>query len=126
MIKPGAKVGIVTADAKNLTERHLRGGGIDPETVATIGLEDCPLFQEMAYQDRHDIDFERLDAEVRSVTRELLRRDSGVEALLLECSLLPPFAASVQQEFGFPVFDFTTMITMVHSALVRKPFAGYL
>lgn len=122
----GRKVGIVTADGRSLTERHLAGAGIDPATVCCIGLEDSAVFCEMAYADRHDLDLDAMDAAVRDAVRALLRREPAIGALLLECSLLPPYAASVQAEFGLPVFDFTTMINMIHSTLVRSPFAGYL
>jgi hypothetical protein len=80
----------------------------------------------MAYEERHELDLGNLDHEVRSVIRDLIECEPTIGALLLECSLLPPYAASVQREFGLPVFDFTTMINMVHSTLVRAPFQGYL
>ena len=126
MLKPGAKVGVVTADGRALTERHLKGAGIDPDTIAVVGLEDCATFQQMAYEERHELDLGHLDHEVRSIIRDLIEREPTIGALLLECSLLPPYAASVQREFGLPVIDFTTMINMVHSTLVRAPFQGYL
>lgn len=122
----GRKVGIVTADGGSLTTRHLTGAGIDPGRVAWIGLENSGVFCEMAYEDRHDLSLEAMGAAVGDAVRTLLAREPAIGALLLECSLLPPYAARVQAEFGLPVFDFTTMINMVHAALVRVPFAGYL
>ncbi|WP_439397563.1 hypothetical protein ACRQ5Q_10510 [Bradyrhizobium sp. PMVTL-01] len=44
--------------------------------------------------------------------------------LLLECGDLPPYAASVQQATGVPVFDFTSMIEFFIRGLIRKPFTG--
>jgi len=38
---------------------------------------------------------------------------------------LPPYAAAVQRATGLPVFDFTHLVTMVHDACVRRPFAGF-
>jgi hypothetical protein len=40
--------------------------------------------------------------------------------------LLPPYAVSLQRELGLPVYDFTSMISLVHGALVRVPFMGFL
>ena len=40
------------------------------------------------------------------------------------CSLLPPFAHSIQDASQLPVFDFTTLVNMVHASLIRKPFEG--
>jgi hypothetical protein len=54
---------------------------------------------------------------------EDLVADSGdIRALLLECANLPPYAAAVQAAVSLPVYDFTTMLGQVWSALVRRPF----
>ncbi|MFP4210512.1 MAG: aspartate/glutamate racemase family protein [Alkalispirochaeta sp.] len=52
--------------------------------------------------------------------------ESNLGAILLECSLLPPYAAAVQARTGLPVFDYNTMIRYVHSAVVRRRFTGYM
>lgn len=126
MLRPGRRVGVVTADGRNLTERHLAGAGVDPQDVAVAGLEDCPLFEEMSYQDRHDIDLARLETEVVGVARRLVESGNSLGAILLECSLLPPYAAAVQKAVGLPVFDFTHLVTMVQHAIIRPPYGGYL
>ncbi len=126
MLKPGRRVGVITADSRMLTERHLHGAGVDPGIVAIAGLEGCPQFEEMAYQDRHDIDLQRLEREVVDVAAGLVEADRSVGALLLECSLLPPYAAAVQRATRLPVFDFTHLVTMVHDAVARRPFVGFL
>ena len=126
MLKPRHRVGIVTADARHLTARHFAGAGVDPETVVVAGMESGPEFEEVVCQDRHDLDVERMQAEVVEVSRALVARHPDVRALLLECSLLPPFAHAVQAATRLPVFDFTTLVTMVHAALVRRPFEGHL
>ena len=125
-LRSGRKVGIITADSRTLGPRHLDAVGIDPSTIAVAGLEACPLFEEMAYEDRHDIDLGQLEEEVLDVAHDLVGRDPAVGALLLECSLLPPYAASIQNALKLPVFDFTHLIDMMQSAVVRHPFKGYL
>jgi Asp/Glu/hydantoin racemase len=124
MLKARYRVGIVTADARHLTSRHFEGAGVDPQTVVVTGLEGCPEFEEVVFQDRHDLDVDRMHAEVVEVSTSLATRHPDVRALLLECSLLPPFAHAVQAATGLPVFDFTTLVTMVHSSLVRKPWTS--
>jgi hypothetical protein len=126
MLKSRYRVGVVTADARHLTARHLEGAGVDPETVVVAGLEGCPEFEEVVFQDRHDLDVDRMQAEVVDVSTALVARHPEVRALLLECSLLPPFAHAVQAATRLPVFDFTTLVTMVHAGLVRKPFDGFV
>jgi hypothetical protein len=51
-----------------------------------------------------------------------MAQESAVGAILLECSLLPPYAAALQAAVGVPVFDYVTMINYVFSAVVRQPF----
>jgi len=97
---------------------------VDPETIVVTGLEGCTEFEEVVFQDRHDLDVDRMQAEVVGVATALVTRHADVRALLLECSLLPPFAYAVQAATGLPIFDYTTLVTMVHSSLVRKPFEG--
>lgn len=124
ILRPGSRVGIVTADSRHLTPRHLAGAGVDPDTVAVAGMEGCPEFEEVVFRDRHDLDVARMEAEVVGVATALVAHQPEVRALLLECSLLPPFAHAVQAATRLPVFDFTTMITMVHGSLARRPFEG--
>lgn len=126
MLRARHRVGIVTADARYITRRHFDGVGIDPERVMLAGLEGCPEFEAVIFQEKPELDVPRMEAEVVGVSRDLAARHPDVRALLLECSLLPPFAKAVQEATRLPVFDFTTLVTMVHSALVRKPFEGYV
>jgi Asp/Glu/hydantoin racemase len=63
---------------------------------------------------------------VVGVGRHLMARDKAVKALLLECSLLPPYAAALQAAVQVPVFDYITMINFVFSALVKRPYDGFL
>ncbi len=126
MVRARELVGVVTADSRHLTPRHYDGVGIDPTRVAVAGMEGCPEFEAVVFEGRHELDVERMEAEVVGVTRRLLGTHPNVRALVLECSLLPPFAKAVQQATGLPVFDFTTLVTMVHSSLVRRAFDGYL
>ena len=36
-----------------------------------------------------------------------------IQALLMECSLLPPYGAAIQAAVNLPVFDYITMINFV-------------
>ena len=39
-------------------------------------------------------------------------------AIVLECTNMPPYAAAIRQATALPVFDITSLIQMVHAALV--------
>lgn len=120
---PGGRVGVLTADAGNLTESHLRAAGGDPGRVALAGLEEAPHFRSAILEGSGRIDPGAVRAEVVRAAETLVAADTGIRAILLECSNLPPYAAAVQAAVGLPVYDFTTMLGQVWSALTRRPFA---
>mgnify|MGYP000305447168 FL=1 len=122
---PGEKVGIVTANGKTLTEKHLNvaTNGIDIP-VAVAGLEGQPHFYDAIHAEKGTLDFDKVEQEVVQVTQGLVQENDGVRAILFECTDLPPYAAAVQEAVGLPVFDFSTLVNYVFSALVRRRFDG--
>lgn len=127
MLKKGEKIGIITASAKTLTPKHLEiatnGLGIPFEMV---GMEDKPFFHSAIHAEEGELDFEKVEAEVVEAALELTRKDGRIKAILLECTDLPPYAAAVQQAVDLPVFDYSTLINYVYSALVRTRFEGFV
>jgi Asp/Glu/hydantoin racemase len=122
-----AKVGVITADSRSLDQTLLGAMGIrEPERVVVAGLEQCPHFVNFAIEESGQLDAGAVQEEVVARAKNLMVRYPAVRAILLECSLLPPYAAAVQQAVGLPVFDYITMIHYVFSAVVREPFHGFL
>ncbi len=126
MLRPGRLVGVITADAGSLTGAHLAGAGVEPATIVVGGMEGCPEFEATSWDDRPSLDYGLLQAETVGVARRLVAREPRVGALLLECSLLPPYGAAVQRATGLPVFDFTHLVRLMHEACERRPFEGAL
>lgn len=120
------RVGVITADATRLSSRHLLAAGIEPAKIHIAGMDGCPEFAATAWDDKMTLDFARVKNEVVTVAKRLAEEAPDTGALLLECSLLPPYAAAIQTEIGLPVFDFTHLVSLVHSACVRTPFSGLL
>jgi hypothetical protein len=121
------KVGVVTADSRSLDENLLAAAGIiDADRLAIEGLEARKRFYRFAIEETGELDASRVEAEVVEAVRQLTDRDAAVKAILLECSLLPPYAAALQEMVQMPVFDYVTMINFVFSAVVRTPFAGFI
>jgi hypothetical protein len=73
-----------------------------------------------------ELDFERIEDEVVTVAQTLIEENPDVRALLFECTDLPPYAAAVQEATGLPIFDYSTLIDTVFSAVVRRRFQGYM
>lgn len=120
-------IGIITADAGSLTDEHFSNAGVDSSVpVVVAGMETQPEFNEAVMHERGTLDSGRIEREVVSVARTLYSEHPNMGALLLECSDLPPYAHAVQRETGLPVFDFVTMISYVHSSVVRSPFDGWM
>ncbi len=125
LLKPGEKVGIVTANGKTLSGKHLEvaTNGVDIP-LAIAGLEDQPHFYDAIHAEKGYLDFEKVEQEVVRATQRLVTENEGVKAILFECTDLPPYAAAVQEAVGLPVFDFSTLVNYVFSALVRRRFDG--
>lgn len=120
------KVGIIAADSRNLTERHMRIAGVDePMRVSVVGMQDQSNFYSAILGEEGILDFEKVEAEVVGKAKELVASDDKIRAILLECSNLPPYAAAVQEAVNLPVYDFNTMINYVFSSLVRRKYKGF-
>jgi len=125
MLKPKEKIGIITTHSNKLTPEMLEaatGGASIPIKVA--GMEDQKHFVEVVHHEKGEMDFEKIQAEVVEVAINLVENDDMVKAILLECTDLPPFAAAIQKEINLPIFDYTTMVNFVFSALARTKFNG--
>ena len=123
----GSKVGVLTADGRSLDKALLAAVGVtDIDGLVIEGLEDQPNFYRFAIEEAGTLDPAKVEAEVVAAGRRLMARDDAVKALLLECSLLPPYAAALQASVQVPVFDYITMINFVFSAVVKHPYKGFL
>jgi hypothetical protein len=67
-----------------------------------------------------------VETEVVSVARQVVADHRQIRAILLECSLLPPYGAAIQAAVNLPVFDYITMINFVFSAVVKQKYVGFI
>jgi len=122
-----AKVGILTADSNSLDDALLAAVGVTEGGRLVIkGLQDQPHFASFAIEETGLLDQTAVEAEVVAAGQRLVARDAAVEALLLECSLLPPYAAALHETLNIPVFDYITMINFVYSAVVKERYTGFM
>ena len=131
MLPPSQSIGVVTANRDALDSTVLGAVSSVPDHRLIIaGLENSPNFVSYVFDEIGELDTELVEAEVLELTDQILATaraaDTPVGALLLECSLLPPYAAAVQARTGLPVFDYNTMINYVFSAVVRRRFDGFM
>lgn len=127
LIGENAKVGIITADSKSLNADLLAAVGVtDPTSVVIGGLEDCQQFYQFAIEEIGSLDVAAVEKEVVTVARKMVADNPQIRALLLECSLLPPYGAAVQGAVNLPVFDYITMINFVFEAVVKRQYSGFM
>jgi hypothetical protein len=122
-----AKLGVITADSRSLDSELLAAVGVsDASNVVIAGLEDKPNFYRFAIEETGVLDTVAVEAEIVSVARQMVSDRRQVRAILLECSLIPPYGAAVQAAVNMPVFDYITMINFVFSAVVKQKYGGYM
>ncbi|NDW46534.1 aspartate/glutamate racemase family protein [Ruegeria sp. PrR005] len=120
-------VGVLTASAPALTEKHLAGAGAAGVPVLVQGMEDSAEFADVILRGvRDDMDLDKVESELLAAGRQLVARDPEIGAVLLECTDLPPYAHALQRELQRPVFDIITLASMVHSAVLRGSYAGFI
>ena len=59
-----------------------------------------------------------LEREAVAAARHLLATHDGIDAIVLECTNLPPFAAAIRAATGLPVYDALTLGHWFHAGLV--------
>jgi hypothetical protein len=125
-LSSGRALGIVTASADSLTDDLLAWAGIpDGSNIVIAGLDDCPAFTAAFMDCAGELDPTQVESEVITTVTALTDRRPDIGAILLECSELPPYAASIQSLTGLPVFDFTSMVEFFAASLDRSEFHGF-
>jgi len=118
-------IGVITADSTNLTQDFLKRAGVLPVNPLVIkGLQDQPEFKTAVFDEKGTIDASLVETEVAAVARGMQREHPNLGAILLECSMLPPYSRAIQDATGLPVFDFITMIDHLYAATHQRRYDG--
>ncbi len=116
------KVGILTASAASLTNRHFAGVGIEDIPVVVMGMEDAEEFTAAFIEGKPSLDPEKVRKEMIRAAERMAFLHPDIGALVLECTNMPPYAKAVQQVLNVPVFDVVTMVRYIHESLEREEF----
>ncbi len=123
---PTRPIAIITADANNLTADFLARSGVGVRNKVIIrGLQDEPEFKGAVLEEKGSIDAARVEAELLGVCRQVREEHRDLAAILLECSMLPPYSRALQDALGVPVFDFVTMIDYLYAATHQRRYEGF-
>ena len=122
MLPPGRRVGIVTISRQSLTDAHLDAIGV-PRDTPIVGVDTGgELFRVIVGAEKPELDVERARRDVISAARDLAARAPDLGAVVLECTNMAPYAASVQEALGLPVYDIHSMVTWFYAGLRPRDF----
>lgn len=123
------KVGVITANASVLSQRHLMlGDGADYSRIVLCGLQDCPNFRAsilgLPTEGVSGFDVKLIEQEVVARCKMLWQDNPEIGAFLFECTNLPPYARAVQKATGLPVFGILQLMEMLHASVRAASFDG--
>jgi aspartate/glutamate racemase len=125
MLRPDQRLAVLVANGGGISEGILSGAGItDPARLHIWGLDDKPHWNEVILREVGSLDEDRIRSEVVEAAVEAVEADPTVGAILLECSDLPPYARSIHEATGLPVFDWAGFIRYVHDAVAPRSYSG--
>ena len=127
-------VGILMANSKYLTDHHLESVGIKNGSNYVIGgaMDDgrCAEFDHLwtagLRTDSPAADYARAESEFLGVAVEFYRQHPKMGAMVLECTGFPPFARTIQQEIGIPIFSWGTLLDYAYSVVVHRDYYGHI
>lgn len=128
ILKPGLKIGVLTADYSSITDRLLFNCGVTEESKGRLVFRDLRNAPEFSciLEGRGEFDNGLVEREVVKAAADIVREHPDTAAILLECSDMPPYAHAVQAAVQRPVFDFTTLIRWLHLSVCQKPYSGFI
>ena len=126
LIKPGQKIGILTANKDSMTKELLESCGVT--NTENLVIKDALKTEEFATVVNMRGYFDNTIArdEIVNLAKELVEENDDLGAILLECSDMPPYAYAVQEATQLPVFDFITLIKWLNNATTQTPYSGWI
>ncbi|MEM4091034.1 MAG: aspartate/glutamate racemase family protein [Thermoplasmatales archaeon] len=117
------KILIITANSTSLGRNHFRAAGVKNYSRLIVkGLEGMPEFRRAILRDSQDMDRYKIGQEVIKVVADALNEDDNIGSILLECHNLPPYSERISREFGLPVFDFFSLVNLIHESFSKRRF----
>ena len=101
--------GVLTVDAAALGPAHLRAAGA-PEDTPVEGLAPGCHLQRTLLEDAPELDAAQARDDVVQAALRLAARHPDLDAIVLECTNMPPYAEAVQRATGRPVHHLMTLV----------------
>ncbi len=124
-VEPSRPIGVITADSTNLTMDFLARAGVKVKNPLVIrGLQNEPEFKTAILEEKGTLDSDLITEETIRCAKDMVRQHPTMGAILLECSMLPPYAKAVQEAVNLPVYDFISMIDYMQSGTQQHTYQG--
>ena len=103
-------------EAGSVTPAHLRAAGA-PEDTPVGGLRADAYLPQVLRANRADLPLDpaRATRDVLAAGEDLLALHPALDAILLECTNLPPYKAALARHLGRPVYDCLDWLRMIAS-----------
>ena len=112
----GRRCGVITIEAASLGPAHFDAVGADPATPVE-GITPGSALHRTLLQDLPTLDEADAQAQVLAAAQRLRARVPGIDALVLECTNLPPYAPALRAATGLTVLDVVTLLNARMAAL---------
>jgi hypothetical protein len=134
LIGPDRVVGILLAQKRYISERHLTAVGIAPGSNFVVGgaMDDgrCEEFDHLwtrgLRSDPPGACYEKAERELVAVGTAFFGQHPNMGAMVLECTGFPPFARALQREIDIPIFSWGTLLDYAYSVAVHRDYYGHV
>lgn len=128
LLKKDQPIGVLTADKSSFSNRLLESCGVNNDLKKRLFVKDLRNEPEFSciIEGRGEFNNANVKQEIVSKAKELIAEHQDIGAILLECSDMPPYAYAVQEAVQLPVFDFTTLIRWLNTAVTQTPYCGFI
>ncbi len=125
-LAPTQAIGVITADSASLSFEFLEASGLDlpPNPILIRGMQDEPGFKAATFDEKGSLDSDLITEETARMAASMVAEHPEIGAILLECSMLPPYAKAVQDAVGLPVYDFISAIDYMNAGTDQRAYTG--
>lgn len=97
-------VGVITADETQLSADAFSAANIKPDSVCVAGMQSSRAFTEFIFDSPgNGLDKNKLCHDLVDTARKLLNTNPAISMLVLECTNLQPYAATLRYQLNLPV-----------------------
>lgn len=116
-ITAGEPIGVITASKSSLKPAHFKGVHADQHHVIVKGMDEMQAFSGTIIKEEIALDEAAVEEEMKIATAEFIAAHPEIKAIILECTNMPPYKKAIQEVTDLPIFDSTTLVNYIHSAI---------